>query len=1133
MPSSSNTYLNTPEEFFAILQKSMESESTKQAYSTLNRVFCQFVCQETDFKNLRLPGIFARTNHLIQDKGIDNDLALRINDTRVRLKDIFSQDLYDAKSIKEEKLQKTLTHDLKAVCEFISAVSNTELPLSLRASFPTSKIGTTKGKSKKESVRVMVQSWDDEYIHAIEDSNDCKTLKICYSHNNKYLKGGDWSYLSKLLKQGCQLNLVAVREKEGILLPELIVVEPDILIDVSSVAACMEHYGDSPYSHLLNRLRPNEHTKHTILGNLASALLDNALQEDQKSYKECATEFFRRNAIQITTTPLGIDFHTSGQQQKTNIENLLNTDSEEGQVTFDKQKLMVEPTFFCEMLGLQGRMDLLSLDYSLLLEQKSGKGAFMPSSDPTIPIAQEKHYAQMILYMAILHYNFAQKNANAYLLYSKYPKGLLGLGPAPELLYRAMRLRNQLAWMERQSAEEGFLRNILENLTPDRLNVNKTTGTLWERYTKPQIDSILRPIHTATPLQRDYYYRMLQFMFAEHLLGKIGVPGREDYGFASKWHETLESKVSSGNIYYNLLLETPHKDHEGTVETLVFKMTNETNGDTSNFRKGDIVVVFSHKRNTTPDVRKSIVFRCNIEDITATHITLRLRAPQSSARVFHMQKGDSWCIEHDYYESSLATLTRALHAFLSCPPERRELILSQRQPATDPTKRLNLDHGDKFNNLMLKVKQAQDLFLIVGPPGTGKTSFGMLNTLKEELSDPNTSVLLLSYTNRAVDEICSKLVSEGIDFIRIGGHLTCSDECRPYLLESKSHKAKNKEELHTLLTSTRVYAGTTSSINSHTEIFKLKSFSLAIIDEASQILDPHIIGLLSSHTNGKPHINKFVLIGDHKQLPAVVRQDEAEAAITTPSLRAIGLTDCRQSFFERTYQLHRDNPQVCQMLTYHGRMHEDIATFPNQSFYNGQLQAVPLPHQTAPLPVCQTTYSHPIADKVFSNRVAFIHVPPQPVATPSDKVNLAEAELIAQLAVKAYETYKDTFHPDKTIGIIVPYRNQIAAVRNSIQAHGIPSLHNISIDTVERFQGSQRNVIIYGFTVRHRYQLNFLCSNTFLDGTTPVDRKLNVVMTRAIDRLILVGNTTLLSQSPVFTRLITYAKTHNAYFVSE
>ena len=93
MPSSSNTYLNTPEEFFAILQKSMEGESTLQAYSTLNKVFCQFVCQETDFKSLRLPGMFARTNHLIQDKGIDNDLARRINDTRVRLKDIFIQDL--------------------------------------------------------------------------------------------------------------------------------------------------------------------------------------------------------------------------------------------------------------------------------------------------------------------------------------------------------------------------------------------------------------------------------------------------------------------------------------------------------------------------------------------------------------------------------------------------------------------------------------------------------------------------------------------------------------------------------------------------------------------------------------------------------------------------------------------------------------------------------------------------------------------------------------------------------------------------------------------------------------------------------------------------------------------------------
>lgn len=1137
MPQTNkDLYYNTASEFFDIIQESVSAESLDvvQAYRTLNRAFCQFVCQETDFKNLRLPGMFAKTNHLIQENGIDNSLALRINDTRTRLKNIFSHTPYAAeKSANETSHKQTLPHDIKAVCEFISAISGTDIPGALRSKFPTSAPEITKKKTKKDCIRVMVSSWDEDFIYAIDDSDESQTLKISYSSDNKYLKGSDWSYLAKLLKRGCQLNLVAVKEKDGVCLPELIVVEPDILIDVSSVVTCMEHYGDSPYSHLLNRLKPNAATEHTILGNFASALLDNAIQPESKkrSYKECASDFFRRNAIQITTTPLGIDFHTCGQQQKSNIENLLCAETKGNTTIFDKQKLMVEPTFFCEMLGLQGRMDLMSLDYTVLLEQKSGKGAFPPSSDPNVPIAQEKHYAQMILYMAILHYNFAQKNTNAYLLYSKYPKGLLGLGPAPELLYRSIRLRNQLAWMEKQFAEEGSVRKILENLTPEILNANKTTGTLWLKYTRPEIEHILAPIHTSDPLQKEYYFRMLQFLFAEHLLGKIGVAGREDYGFASKWHETLESKVASGNIYYNLKLENPSKEHDDAVETLVFEMTEKTNSGTSNFRKGDIVVAFAHKHNTTPDIRKSMVFRCNIEDISATHITLRLRAPQSSAHVFHMQNGDSWCIEHDYYESSLAVLTRGLHSFLSCPNDRRDLVLSQRNPSIDHSKSLNLDFGSKFNDLMLKVKQAQDLFLIVGPPGTGKTSFGMLNTLKEELSDPTSSVLLLSYTNRAVDEICSKLIAEGIDFIRVGGSLTCSDECRPYLLESKSSQIKNKDELHRLLSGTRIYAGTTSSLNSHTEIFKLKTFSLAIIDEASQILEPHIIGILSSHTNGSPSIKKFVLIGDHKQLPAVVKQTEDESGISCSPLSEIGLTDCRQSFFERMYKLHRDNPEVCQMLTFHGRMHEDIALFPNKSFYNSKLQAVPLPHQTSVLPAASTCED--LADRVLhEHRIAFINTP-VPADTISDKVNTIEAELIAQIAVRTYEKYHDSFDADKTIGIIVPYRNQIAAVRNCIEKYGIEPLRHISIDTVERFQGSQRKVIIYGFTVRHRYQLNFLCSNTFEEDGVLIDRKLNVVMTRAMEHLILVGNTPLLSESPVFRNLIEFTQHHNAYFTQE
>jgi MoxR-like ATPase len=70
-----------------------------------------------------------------------------------------------------------------------------------------------------------------------------------------------------------------------------------------------------------------------------------------------------------------------------------------------------------------------------------------------------------------------------------------------------------------------------------------------------------------------------------------------------------------------------------------------------------------------------------------------------------------------------------MQAFLMAPKERRDLILLQREPQTDDTISLKGDYGE-FNNLMLKVKRARDLFLIIGPPGTGKTSFGLLNTVK-------------------------------------------------------------------------------------------------------------------------------------------------------------------------------------------------------------------------------------------------------------------------------------------------------------------------------------------------------------------------------------------------------------------
>lgn len=158
-------------------------------------------------------------------------------------------------------------------------------------------------------------------------------------------------------------------------------------------------------------------------------------------------------------------------------------------------------------------------------------------------------------------------------------------------------------------------------------------------------------------------------------------------------------------------------------------------------------------------------------------------------------------------------------------------------------------------------------------------------------------MLLLSYTNRAVDEICSKLVeireeNADFDFIRIGSELSCAKEYGDYLLSNKV-KEKTGNAVKRLIDTTRVFCGTTAAFNASLSIFSLKHFSLAIIDESSQILEPHLIGLLSAHDGPKEAIDRIVMIGDHKQLPAVVQQSERESAVSETILHDIHLTDCR------------------------------------------------------------------------------------------------------------------------------------------------------------------------------------------------------------------------------------------------
>lgn len=1102
---------------YSELQKAvLLAPDCQKIYRLMNSVFLRCLDQQTSFQGIRFGGPFAKTEYLLREHHADRYLQHIVNDARVRFRKAAQTDA--------DVLRQWWSHDLKALCLFVQLLYKAPIPSLLEIHFPLVQHQSTT-PPVTDYLRVIVESVEPEGVKVRADWEGDVELTICLQKNDYSPYDWDWLYLQDYLSKGSQMNIIQPRIIEGVVYPELIIYEPDYLVDISAVAACFESYGTSPINHLLNKLKPSQQTSAIMLGNLAGQFLDEELcdTEGLHSYADSIMKFFHEHALSLLTTPLVPDFHKQARNQQLNIRNTIREGLTKHVKSFEARNVMVEPSFFSEMLGLQGRMDFLQLDQKILIEQKSGKGGY-PQQDPDTPIAQEKHYVQMLLYSLLLRYNYRaqfEKNnygLSAFLLYSRYKNGLISLGYAPNLIYKALQVRNGIVSNEYRFSRGGL--SLLETLTADSLNINKTSGTLWNVYQRPQIEAILRPIQAASSLERAYYLRFLSFVETEHLLAKIGTQSKENSGFADKWYSPLEVKRQAGNIYDDLEMLSPKESDTGKVGQLIMQLPPSEDNDVANFRKGDIVVLYPYKEDSEPDARKTMVFRCTIEDIIDSKIYLSLHSMQTDIHVFWYNKNCRWAIEHDFFESSFGSLYRGLHAFLSAPQERRDLVLLQRRPQHDASRQLKGDYG-QFNELALHVKQARDLFLIIGPPGTGKTSFGLLTTLQEELLEEGSVVLLMAYTNRAVDEICSKLVEQQMDFIRIGGRYACEKDYLPYLLDSKTENCSNVNSLRQLVMQTRVFVGTTTAFSSNPSLFNIRQFDLAIIDEASQILEPHLMTLLSATTpEGTSAIRKFVMIGDHKQLPAVVQQDTSDSFVTEGSLRKILLTDCRLSLFERLLKAYRNDKNIVYMLTRQGRMHHDIAEFPNHAFYEGLLTEVPCAHQLRPLEM-PAADCHAIDALLQSRRVAFISVTP-PADGSSDKVNQNEAEVIAATVVHIYEQNKEHFLPSQTVGIIVPYRNQIAAIRQAVEDYGIEALHDVTIDTIERFQGSQRDYILYGFTIQHRYQLHFLCDHTFEENGHIIDRKLNVAMTRAREHLLMFGYGNLLKSSTVFGQLIDY-----------
>ena len=1045
-------------------------------------------------------------------------------------------------------LPEDVAYDCRALAIFVSAVVQEAIPSFLVGKIPArGRITENIQITNYRYIRCIVREWDDSTIQVAVTNQDSseELLLVDYMNTPDYI---DFSYLRPMLREGMQLNLLDCTVTRKKVIPRLIVVEPDYLIDISTIANCFETYGHHPLLFTVNRLTPRLSNKHIVLGNFAGSALDDIINHPAGyDIKETFRSNFKEKALDYATCP-DFDAASFKQDAERQVENIKGIVDEIFQ-TFDREKAILEPSFVCERLGIQGRVDLMTTDLKLLVEQKSGKNTFIERKykNPHGSLHVEKHYVQVLLYYGILQYNFqlSPKNAHIQLLYSKYPlpDGLLEVEPLQKLIREAIRFRNQAVATEFWMADNGFDR-MLPLLTPQTLNVEKQNDNFYNRYLLPQLTETLAPLHQLNDLERAYFTRMMTFVIKEQLVSKVGVQEGVGNSNADLWNMPLAEKKETGNIYTGLtIIEKERSSSFNGYDTITLAVPQQGEDFLPNFRRGDMIYLYAYKKNEAPDVRMSILFKGSLQEIHSNSIVVHLNDGQQNPDLI---SGDYFAIEHAGSDIGGTSAIRSLYTFITSNEERRQLLLGQRAPCVDKSLTLSRSYHPDYDEIILKAKQAQDYFLLIGPPGTGKTSQALQFLVREQLAEKSkvqsskfkvqSSILLLAYTNRAVDEICNMLTENELDYIRIGNEFSCDPKYSDHLLKEVLDDNATLNSIKSTLADARIVVATTSTMNSNAALFNIKYFDLAIIDEASQILEPNIIGLLTVRHAERRAIDRFILIGDHKQLPAVVQQSDAETEIDDGELLRINLFSCANSLFERLILTERAAGRTDFIGTLHkqGRMHPDIADFANRKFYaREQLECVPLAHQLEQTLAYNETSEDETDDVLKAHRMIFIPSKPCRQLNISEKVNTEEARIITDLLRRLYRQLGNNFDPQKSVGVIVPYRNQIAMIRKEIEKLGIPELEEISIDTVERYQGSQRDIILYSFTIQSRYQLDFLTANTFYEDGQPIDRKLNVAITRARKQLILIGNEPTLRHNQLFAELIDYIKEKGGYYAEK
>lgn len=443
---------------------------------------------------------------------------------------------------------------------------------------------------------------------------------------------------------------------------------------------------------------------------------------------------------------------------------------------------------------------------------------------------------------------------------------------------------------------------------------------------------------------------------------------------------------------------------------------------------------------------------------------------------------------------------------------------------------LNKSQSEAVDNILI----SKDVALVHGPPGTGKTTT-LVQAIVAVL-DQEKQVLVCTASNAALDLLVEKLSRNGIKVLRLG-HPGRVDEVvvastldvqlsqhsdakmlkdmrkkseamrrmglqykrkfgreereqRKMLLDDAKklkYDARNLEDhmIYQLLQETQVVACTLIGANSN--YLRKKEFSTVFIDEASQALEPASwIPIMKSQ--------KVVLAGDHLQLPPTVKSMEAAKK---------GLSE---TLFERCMNTYTSG----KLLETQYRMHQDIASFSNTYFYNGRLLEGDVVAKRRQL---------------FSEAAVFV-----------DTAGCGFNEAVNEETLSTYNREQSVFTirflnqivegcneiGQLSVGVIAPYKAQVLELKQVIVSYDwYPNLKSsITINSVDAFQGQERDIVVIDLVRSNdRGEVGFLAD----------ERRINVALTRARHKLVVIGDSATLCNHPFFDELIKYFQDKNLY----